>query len=317
MPVCHFAAFLWHPVECSVCMAHYKVGWEQRDVDIQERMHAMDSLKKWVNGFRKGAKKGPFILEEIWRSRVLPDTDQRFVFDESMHGSGCTVEVLVDVHSAAATGDIQAPSTSGQGQIRTAAEQKMAQLEPMEEGEDVALQGGDDEGSQVSEGTENDLLRDPPVSTSEEPRAKDSGAAKSSSVADVASPPVCRGEAPRRATTTITTSNTRPVSSAVESGDTLPPRDDPPAPLFESPDQGGAPLRVPPVGLRYLPGSEDRCGFLACRSTSGLRCGGGRRPTPCLPTAVGLSSSDARQPLEDGVDVLDIGGWEFAVRWDF
>ena len=252
MPVCCFAAFLLHPLDCSVCMVHYKVGWKQQDIDIQERMSAMETRRGWVNGFRKCATKGPFFLEEIWRSRVLPDTDRRFVFNESMHGSGGTVETLVDVHSAAATGDIQAPSTSGQGPVRTAAERKMAELnldvEPMfvEESEDVALEGGDEEGSQVSEGTENDLLRDPPVSSSEEPRVTDSGAAKSSSVADAAATPVCRGEEPRRATTKTTTSNTRPVSSAVESGDTLPPRDDPPRQLFESPEQGGAPFRVAP-----------------------------------------------------------------------
>ena len=150
------------------------------------------------------------------------------------------------MHSAAAaSGDIHAPSTSGQVPVRTAAERKMAELnlevEPMlgvEEDMDVAVGGGDEEGS-LSEGTENDLLRDPPVCTSEEPRVTASGAAQTSQVDNVASPPVCRGEEPCRTTTITTQSNTAPISSVVESGDALPPREEAPRQLFESPGQGG------------------------------------------------------------------------------
>ena len=121
-------------------MAHYRVGWVQEDADHQARDHAMDSLKGWVLGFRKSAKKGnPFILEEAWRALVLPDTDIRFVYDESVHGSGINVEQLIDIHSAAATEvDLHAPSTSGQVPLRTAAEKKMSALnldiEPMDTG---------------------------------------------------------------------------------------------------------------------------------------------------------------------------------------
>ena len=127
-----FAASLWHPEGCTVCMTHYKMGWVQEDVDLQTRTNAIESLKGWVLVFRKSAKKGaPFFLEEAWRSLVLPDTDKRFVYDESVHGSGINIEALIDLHSAAATSvDLHAPSTSGQVPLRTAAVWKMSSLKP-------------------------------------------------------------------------------------------------------------------------------------------------------------------------------------------
>ena len=64
MPVCRFAAFLWNPTEFSVFMGHYKIGWESKEVDTQEKNVAVNSLRKWVYGFRKGAKSGPFFLHE-------------------------------------------------------------------------------------------------------------------------------------------------------------------------------------------------------------------------------------------------------------
>ena len=75
MPVCRFAAFLWDPTDWAVCMALYRIGLEAKDVDTMEKNKATNSLMKWLYGFRKGAKTGPFILHELWRSRALPETD--------------------------------------------------------------------------------------------------------------------------------------------------------------------------------------------------------------------------------------------------
>ena len=170
MPV-RFTAFLWHPQSCNICMNHYRVGWVQDDVEPNAQLHAMESLKGWVLGFRKGAKKGnPFILEDAWRALVLPDTDIRFVYDESTHGSGIVVESLVDVSdvtcAVATGGDFQAPSTSGQVPLRTAAEKKMSSLnldvEPMdtEVGAEVEVTSQVvEEGDPLSGGEEEWLLK--------------------------------------------------------------------------------------------------------------------------------------------------------------
>ena len=98
-------------------MNHFRVGWGSEDVEPNARIHAMESLRGWVLGFRRSAKKGnPFTLEDSWRALVLPDTDFRFVYDESIHGSGIVVESLIDVFDVACTdangADFQAPSTS-------------------------------------------------------------------------------------------------------------------------------------------------------------------------------------------------------------
>ena len=254
MTVGRFAAYLWDPTDCNVCMSHYRIGFEAKDVEVQEKNKAANSLKKWLYGFRKGAQKGPFILYESWRQRVVPETDKRFVFCESLHGSGGQVEQLVDIDSAAATVDSSAPSTSGLGQVRTAGEWKMSVLnldvEPMEEeGEDVALQGGDDGSSQVSEGTERDLMRNAPVS-SELLSVYDSIMATTSVITDVVSPPVCPGGAPRAEVTMTVSSITTPISSATTSnaGGALPSRDvpqDPPqGPVGPQPEEGVAPHPV-------------------------------------------------------------------------
>ena len=248
MPACRFADFLWDPTDCNVCMAHYKVGWKAKDIDTMEKNKAANSLKKWLYGFRKGAKSGPFILYEAWRNRVLPETDKRFVFNETLHGSGSNVEQLIDVDSAAATSDTHAPSTSGLGQLRTAAERKMSglnlALEPMEEGENVVMQGGDDGSSPVSEGTERDLMRNHPIS-SELFSVYDTVTATTSVVTNVVSPPVCRGGASHTETTMTVLRNTTPISSASQYQDTLPPWDDPQQPPLDPfgplPEEGEAP----------------------------------------------------------------------------
>ena len=55
---CLFYSSLWHPQACTVGMNHYRMGWVQEDVEPNAKVHAMDSLKGWVLGLRKGAKKG-------------------------------------------------------------------------------------------------------------------------------------------------------------------------------------------------------------------------------------------------------------------
>ena len=151
-------------------MNHYRTGWVQEEVEPNAKIHAMDSLKGWVLGFRKGAKKGnPFILEDAWRVLVLPDTDIRFVYDEHTHGSGIVVESLVDVSDACADatgGDFQAPSTSNQVPLRTLAERKMSSLnldlEPMDTGVGAEVEVTSqvvEEGDSLSDGEEEWLLK--------------------------------------------------------------------------------------------------------------------------------------------------------------
>ena len=79
MPVYRFAA-LWDPTDCHFCMSHYRLGFEATDGDLQEKNAAVNSLRKWLYGFRKASNKGPFILCETWRLRVVPEMDKRFVF---------------------------------------------------------------------------------------------------------------------------------------------------------------------------------------------------------------------------------------------
>ena len=79
-----------------------------------EHNKAANSLRKWINGLRKTAQGGPFLLSETWRQRIKQDTATRFVYDENLHGSGVVaVESLIEISCAMITTVTTTTSTSG------------------------------------------------------------------------------------------------------------------------------------------------------------------------------------------------------------
>ena len=85
---------LWDPTNCLVCNRLIETHFSQ-ELPKEVRREASSTIRKWVEGFRKNADTGPFLIDEELRATLFPNTAKRFVFNPQVHVGGGIVMLML------------------------------------------------------------------------------------------------------------------------------------------------------------------------------------------------------------------------------